>query len=495
MLRSTSRLPPARYFALTWGITDQHGGMTTAMLRRSRSFRLLGGVDVDILTLDDRADYPELAERLRASGELIDGLRIRNVWDELRERMPQPRGATPEAPEPLSPQEGDLVTTHGGVVTSRARNDADGRAMVDRFRRDGSLLATERPGAERKIVLYAVDGSPVRSWKTSWGLYRWWFDRLTGGKPSFLLADSKTAARSVAGYRRDHVTTVHIVHASHRRGGRAGELRATREYVMRRAGDFDEIVVLTPRQESDLRADLATVDVEARIRTIPNGVDLPPTTALAHETGRGVVVASLHSRKRLTHAVEAVAAAHALDPRVEVDVFGEGPREAVIRRRIRRLGAEDHVRLRGHDPAARTAFQSAGFSLLTSTSEGLPLVLVESMAAGCIPIAYDIRYGPADMIRDGIDGFLIPEGDVDAMARRILELQAMPPARVEAMRRKAIARATEFSDHAVTRRWSRELRAAYDAKLLAAARDQPLGVRLRRRAGVLRRAVLWTFGR
>jgi poly(glycerol-phosphate) alpha-glucosyltransferase len=470
--------------------------MTAAMLRRSRSFRQIGGVDVDILTLDDRPDYPEYAERLRASGELIDGLRIRNLWDELREKLPAPRGAMPPVPELLHPEDGDVVASHGGTVLSRVRRGADGRLVaVDRFRRDGSLLATERSDAERKIVLYAVDGTPIRSWKTSWGLYRWWFDRLTGGKPSFLLVDSKTAARSVAGYRRDNVTTVHIVHASHRQGGRAGELRPTREYVMRRAGEFDAIVVLTTRQQADLADDLAAVGVEARIRTIPNGVDLPMDVDIARAAGHGVVVASLNTRKRLTHAVEAIAAAHAADPRVEADIFGEGPREAVIRRRIRRLGMEDHVRLRGHDPAARLSFRTAGFSLLTSTSEGLPLVLVESMAAGCIPIAYDIRYGPADMIRDGVDGFLIPEGDIDAMARRIVELQSMPPAQIEGMRRRAIAKAAEFSDAAVTSRWSRELRAAYDAKLLAAAQDQPLSVRLRRRAGILRRKVLWALGR
>lgn len=495
MLRSDPRLPPARYFTLTWGLTDQHGGMTSALLRRSRSFRRLGGADVDILTLDDRPDYPEYAERLRASGDLVDGLRIRNLWDDLRDRDIAPRGEA-EAPELLTPEADDVVALHDGTVLSRMRRSEDGRPLaVDRFRRDGSLLATERADAERKIVLYSPDGAPIRSWKTSWGLYRWWFDRLTAGRPSFLLVDSKTAARPVAGYRRDHVTTVHIVHASHREGGRPGTLRASRASVLHRAASFDAIVVLTARQRDDLTEDLAAAGVEARIRTIPNGVELPAQGPASHEPGRGVVVASLNSRKRLTHAVEAVAAAHAADPRVEADIFGEGPREAAIRRRIRRLDADDHVRLRGHDPSARSSFQTAGFSLLTSTSEGLPLVLVESMAAGCIPLAYDIRYGPADMIRDGVDGFLIPEGDIAQMTRRIVELQTMPESRLATMRRRAIARAAEFSDEAVTRQWSRELRAAFDAKLLAAAREEALPVRLRRRAGVLRRRVSRVLGR
>jgi poly(glycerol-phosphate) alpha-glucosyltransferase len=99
------------------------------------------------------------------------------------------------------------------------------------------------------------------------------------------------------------------------------------------------------------------------------------------------------------------------------------------------------------------------------------------------------------MISDGVDGFLLPNGDISGMARRIVELQSMPAAAVAAMRSRAVAKAAEFSDNAITARWSRDLRAAYDAKLLAAARDQPLTVRLRRRAGVVRRRVRHALAR
>lgn len=497
MMRADSRLPHGRHFALTWGISDHYGGMTNAMLRRSRSFRRIGGADVDILTLDDRPDYAELDERLRAAGELIDGLRIRNIWDELRRRTPRAKGADIDPVELLVPADDDDVYERDGVVLSRRRSRADGApTAVDRFRSDGTLLATERADApSRRIVVYAEDGAPVRAWKSSWTLYRWWFDRLTAGKTSYLLVDSKTAARCVAGYRRENVTTVHIVHASHRLGGRAETLRSSRASVLRRAGDFDDIVVLTERQRDDLVDDLASLDVTARIRAIPNEAEFPPRSGRPRSNSHGVVVASLETRKRLEHAVDAVAKARELDQRIELDVFGDGPRESDIRRRVRTLGVEEHVRLRGFDPEARTSFQGAGFSLLTSTSEGLPLVLIESMAAGCIPIAYDIRYGPADMIRDGVDGFVVPERDIETMAQRIVELQSMPAARVEAMRRRAMARAAEFSDAAVTRQWARELRSAFDAKRIESARELPVRVRLRRRAGVLRRRIQWMTGR
>ena len=116
----------------------------------------------------------------------------------------------------------------------------------------------------------------------------------------------------------------------------------------------------------------------------------------------------------------------------------------------------------------------------------LPLVLVESMAAGCIPIAYDIRYGPSDVIRDGVDGFLVAEGDVEAMAERILRLQSMSPQQREAMRAAAVVRAAEFSDAAVTARWAALLAEAETAGASAPS-PSTLLARLRGRAGRLRR--------
>ena len=48
-------------------------------------------------------------------------------------------------------------------------------------------------------------------------------------------------------------------------------------------------------------------------------------------------------------------------------------------------------------------FSKASFSLLTSSAEGLPGVLIESMGRGCIPISYDLPYGPSDIITHGVD--------------------------------------------------------------------------------------------
>ena len=71
----------------------------------------------------------------------------------------------------------------------------------------------------------------------------------------------------------------------------------------------------------------------------------------------------------------------------------------------------------------------------------MPLVVLEAMACG-LPVIVTAN-GPADIVRDGIDGFVIPERDEDALCDRLERLHAQPERRVE-MGRRAALRAREF---------------------------------------------------
>lgn len=478
---SRGQLPIGRHFALTWAITDGYGGMTAALLARTRAFVQHGDVTVDVLTLDAQADYPARENLMRQRGDLIDGMRLVNLWDWLREH-PLPGGSLrldrhAFHPLPLVEDADTTVVRRGGVVISRtAWGPVDGEApeaqrrelQTDHYRLDGSLLASDRRATVehgRSLVLCDESGTPVRSWGRVWHLYAAWLDRLTAREPSYLIVDSKTIAPFVAEYRRPHVTTVHVVHASHLVGTERpiGRLRESRKRVFENLGAFDAVAVLSERQRSDIEALLGRQDNLIVVRNVneASGALTERDVPARRDATAGIMLASLERRKRVSHAIRAVAAQRETSASpATLDVYGEGPRRAVLEKVVARLSVGDSVRLRGYEPRARERLRSASFLLLTSTSEGFPLVLAEALAVGCLPIVYDIPYGPADIIRPGWNGYVVPAGDVDALAEAIETLVSLPSAEIARMRRNAVRSAAPFEPAAVTSAWARDLRAA-----------------------------------
>lgn len=465
-------LPEGRYLTLAWTIPDEIGGLTGAMLHRSRALVRLGGVAVDVLTFDNRVDYPDVEHRLRERGEIVEGVRLLNLWDWLREHEVRAKTTpTARAFTPLGVDAAYESAWRGGVELRRTRFAADARTALqtDYYRLDGSLLASDREDAHergtrggRSIVVCDRDGRPVRSWGTSWSLYRWWLDRLTAGEGrSFLIADSKPVSRFLRTYRRPGCVTVAVVHGSHLAGniGPWGRLRPSRGDVLRHLDEYDSVVFLTDRQRRDARVMFGRHDNTC---VIPNARVLPPPPDPDRQPGRGILLASLSGIKRPGHAVRAVLLARRFAPRVTLDVYGDGTRRRRLERIVVAARAGDAIRLHGYLPDARDRLAEASFLLMTSRSEGFGLVLLEAMGAGCIPIAYDIRYGPADVIDHRRTGFLVTSGNILGLARAIVRLQRMPDDEVERMRQAARQAAERYSDEAVLPMWASELVASQD---------------------------------
>jgi len=169
-------------------------------------------------------------------------------------------------------------------------------------------------------------------------------------------------------------------------------------------------------------------------------------------------MANVDRRKRLDHAVRAVAHAAESVPGIDVRLFGRGAGIADLEAVIEETCAP--VTIEGYTSDPALALAASSYTLLTSTREGFGLVLIEAMAAGSLPISYDIPYGPRDIIRDGVDGFLVPGGDIEALAAKIIEVATASRRRLRGLRRAARARARSFSPPAVLPRWAALLASA-----------------------------------
>ena len=89
---------------------------------------------------------------------------------------------------------------------------------------------------------------------------------------------------------------------------------------------------------------------------------------------------------------------------------------------------------------------------LSSRFEGFGMVLVEAMSHGVPVVSFDCPRGPGEIIDEGVDGLLVPEGDVEALSAALLEL-VEDPERRRAMGEAAARAAERFGVAPVAERW------------------------------------------
>ena len=105
---------------------------------------------------------------------------------------------------------------------------------------------------------------------------------------------------------------------------------------------------------------------------------------------------------------------------VRLVILGEGEERPQLETMIKELGLEEDVALPGFVTNPYAYMARAAVFVLSSAWEGLPTVLIEALACGCPVVSTDCPSGPAEILKNGKYGQLIPIGDKVAMARAII---------------------------------------------------------------------------
>ena len=130
----------------------------------------------------------------------------------------------------------------------------------------------------------------------------------------------------------------------------------------------------------------------------------------------------------------------------EFDLVGDGEAMPEVRSELSSLIEAGQVRIHGwlsSDRVIATLRQAEVF-LLASAYEGFCISLIESMANGCTPVVTDIESGNKQLVEDGVNGFVVPIGDVDAFVDRIKSLDGNRN-RLNEMRERAWQTGREYS--------------------------------------------------
>ena len=133
-------------------------------------------------------------------------------------------------------------------------------------------------------------------------------------------------------------------------------------------------------------------------------------------------------------------------------LVGDGEERSTLEQQARRLGIDDTVQIGGAERDMDAVYRGASLLALSSRYEGLPMVLLEAQAYGLPIVAFRCPCGPADIVRDGCDGYLVPEGDVDALATRLVEL-ILKPSRLRKMGEEARKRSQRWDCETTMNQW------------------------------------------
>jgi GalNAc-alpha-(1->4)-GalNAc-alpha-(1->3)-diNAcBac-PP-undecaprenol alpha-1,4-N-acetyl-D-galactosaminyltransferase len=184
------------------------------------------------------------------------------------------------------------------------------------------------------------------------------------------------------------------------------------------------------------------------IYVIPNSVQAPPKEAekwqrrdSAASARQIVAMGRLAPQKGFDLLIDAFARIVERFPQWSLTILGEGPQRPALEELVAQRRLKDRVRLPGWESEPSAVFRQGGLFVLSSRFEGFPNALLEAMAAGLPVISFDCPSGPAEIIRDGIDGILVPAEDVTALADAIERVLAD-----DSLRRRLSAEAVRVID-------------------------------------------------
>src|SRR5699024_7986337 len=231
------------------------------------------------------------------------------------------------------------------------------------------------------------------------------------------------------------------------------EIKPSFQFLFNNSILFNKIVCLTECQKKDIARDFKIND---KVEVIPHAVESIDNQEILESNNinphTAVSIARYAKQKRLDEAIKAFKIVVDKFPDARYHIYGNGKQEKALQNLINKLELQDNIKLKGYiqDPYSR--LKEASCSILTSDFEGFGRVVSESLSVGTPVVSYDINYGPPDIIRNNIDGYIVEKGNREQLAEKVINIFES-----EQLRNKLSKRALEvrkrFSYEKFEKKW------------------------------------------
>lgn len=218
------------------------------------------------------------------------------------------------------------------------------------------------------------------------------------------------------------------------------------EQIVRR---FDKFVVLT-NEDRGYWGDLPNIEV------IPNAAMHVSDAYSDVMNKRVIAVGRLDYQKgfdRLIQAWELVQHTGKFTD-WKLDIYGQGEWQEMLQQMIDKAELQNTVCLNWPTKQIGEEYVKSDMLVMSSNYEGFPMVMIEAMACGLPVVSFDYKCGPKDIIQSGINGLLVPNGDIQALADAMMKVMED-----EAYRKMLSLNARKvvdtYSEQAVMAQWIR----------------------------------------
>lgn len=213
----------------------------------------------------------------------------------------------------------------------------------------------------------------------------------------------------------------------------------------RRISRYDAFVCLT-------HEDRNFWDNLDNVRVISNFIESASVEQTSLAKKQVIAVGRLSYQKGYDRLIRAWALVHQKYSDWQLKIFGSGELHKELLQLVSYLELTEVVQICSPVKDIYAEYHRSALFALSSHYEGMPMVMLEAMRCGLPVISFDCKCGPRDLIEDGVNGFLIEEGNIEQLAAGIMKLIADPELRTK-MGMQAYYTSSKYTEAVIMPQW------------------------------------------
>ena len=189
-----------------------------------------------------------------------------------------------------------------------------------------------------------------------------------------------------------------------------------------------------------------------RLFVIPNSLSFECDITSNCTAKRIIAVGRLTKQKGFDLLLDSAVLMKERIPDWHLDIFGDGEDKDALLEKIARLKLQTFVSIKSPTKNIEQEYIASSLFVMSSRWEGLPMVLLEAQHCGIPAVSFDCQTGPSEVIVHGETGFIVPLGDVTALAEKTIELALNEEMRIS-FGKKAKENSKRFSTEDIEKKW------------------------------------------